>query len=105
MRVLSGVSYSLINVYVKYIEYVNIKFNLTLRYVKNKDGIIEVYRNKRKPIRRIKEAWKNEDGCLACVLFDVCSEWTGRTRSTCEAMEDMGVIDPNEKGDRFFVDV
>ena len=76
-----------------------------MRYVKNKDGIIEVYRNKRKPIRRIKEAFKNEDGCIACALFDVCLEWTGRTRSTCEEMEKVGVIEINDKGDRFFIDV
>jgi hypothetical protein len=76
-----------------------------MRYVKNKDGIIEVYRNKRKPIRMIKEMFKNEDGCIACALFDVCLEWTGRTRSTCEVMEQTGVIMANEEGDRFFIDV
>ena len=76
-----------------------------MKYVKNKDGIIEVYRNKRVAIRRIKEMFKNEDGCIVCCLFDVCLEWTGRTRSTCEVMEDAGVIEPNEEGDRFFVDV
>ena len=76
-----------------------------MRYVKNKDGIIEVYRNKRNPIRIIKEGFKNEDGCIACCLFDVCLEWTGREISTCEVMEQSGVIEPNEEGDRFFVDV
>ena len=76
-----------------------------MRYVKNKYGIIEVYRNKRKPIRMIKEMFKNEDGCIACCLFDVCLEWTEKRSSTCEAMEDAGVIMANEEGDRFFVDV
>jgi hypothetical protein len=76
-----------------------------MRYVKNKDDVIEVYRNKRKPIRMIKEGFKNEDGCIACALFDVCLEWTGREISTCEMMEQAGVIEPNEKGDRFFIDV
>ena len=76
-----------------------------MKYVKNKNGIIEVYRNKRKPIRRIKEIFKNEDGCIACALFDVCLDWTGRKSSTCEVMEDAGVIMANEEGDRFFVDV
>lgn len=76
-----------------------------MRYIKNKDGIIEVYRNKRKPIRKIKEMFKNEDGCIACCFFDVCLEWTGRKTSTCEAMEQAGVIEPNEEGDRFFMDV
>ena len=76
-----------------------------MRYVKNKDGIIEVYRNKRVAIRRIKEMLKNEDGCIACSLFDVCLEWTGREISTCEVMEQAGVIEPNEEGDRFFIDV
>lgn len=76
-----------------------------MRYVKNKDGIIEVYRNKRVAIRRIKEMFKNEDGCIVCCLFDVCLEWTGRTRCTCEVMEQAGVIGPDEKGDRFFVDI
>ena len=76
-----------------------------MRYVKNKDRIIEVYRNKRKPIRMIKEGFKNEDGCIACSLFDVCLEWTGREISTCEVMEQAGVIEPNEEGDRFFIDV
>ena len=75
-----------------------------MRYVKNKDGIIEVYRNKRVAIRRIKEMLKNEDGCIACSLFDVCLEWTGREISTCEAMELAGVIEPEDK-DRFFIDV
>lgn len=76
-----------------------------MRYVKNKNGIIEVYRNKKKPIRKVKEVFKNEDGCIACCLFDVCLEWTGKRSSTCEAMEDAGVIMANEEGDRFFVDV
>ena len=76
-----------------------------MRYVKNKDDVIEVYRNKRKPIRMIKEGFKNEDGCIACCLFDVCLEWTGREISTCEVMEQAGVIEPNEEGDRFFIDV
>ena len=76
-----------------------------MRYVKNKDDVIEVYRNKRKPIRMIKEGFKNEDGCIACALFDVCLEWTGREISTCEMMEQAGVIEPNEEGDRFFIDV
>jgi hypothetical protein len=53
----------------------------------------------------IKEEYKNEDGCIACCLFNVCLDWTGRTRSTCEVMEDAGVIEPNEEGDRFFIDV
>ena len=53
----------------------------------------------------IKEGFKNEDGCIACALFDVCLDWTGRTRSTCEVMEDAGVVEPDMKGDRFFVDV
>ena len=78
-----------------------------MRYVKNKDGIIEVYRNKRKPIRMIKEMFKIKDGCIDCVLFDVCLDGVGtwRTRSACEKMEQAGVIEPNEEGDRFFVDV
>ena len=76
-----------------------------MKYVKNKNGIIEVYRNKRKPIRRIKEIFKNEDGCIACCLFDVCLEWTGRRSSTCEVMEQAGVIMAGEEGDRLFVDV
>ena len=74
-----------------------------MRYVKNKDGIIEIYRNKRKPIRRVKEEFKNEDGCIACCLLDICLEWT--RISTCKAMEQAGVIMANEEGDRFFVDV
>ncbi len=86
---LSGVSYSLINV----------------RFIRREDDVIEVYRNKRKPIRMIKEMFKNEDGCIACSLFDVCLEWTGGTRSTCEVMEDARVIMANEEGDRFFIDV
>ena len=55
----------------------------------------------------IKEMFKIKDGCIACVLFDVCLEWmwTGQTRSACEKMEQAGVIEPNEEGDRFFVDV
>ena len=53
----------------------------------------------------IKEGFKNEDGCIACCLFDVCLEWTEKRSSTCEAMEDAGVIMANEEGDRFFVDV
>ena len=76
-----------------------------MKYVKNKNGIIEVYRNKRKPIKRVKEGFKNEDGCIACCLFDVCLDWTGRKRSTCEVMGQAGVIMANEEGDRFFVDV
>lgn len=54
----------------------------------------------------IKEGFKNEDGCIACCLFDVCLEWTGQTRCTCEVMEDAGVIGAEiERGDRFFIDV
>ena len=49
--------------------------------------------------------FKNEDGCIACALFDVCLEWTGREISTCEVMEQAGVIEPNEEGDRFFIDI
>jgi hypothetical protein len=76
-----------------------------MRYIKREDDVIEVYRNKRKPIRMIKEEFKNEDGCIACALFDVCLEWTRRETSTCEVMEQAGVIEPNEEGDRFFIDV
>lgn len=77
-----------------------------MRYVKNKNGIIEVYRNKRKPIKRVKEEFKNEDGCIACCLFDVCLRWTNAVSSTCEAMEQAGVVKANEEEeDRFFVDV
>ena len=86
---LFGVSYSLINV----------------RFIRREDDVIEIYRNKRKPIRRIKEIFKNEDGCIACCLFDVCLDWTGRRSSTCEVMEQAGVIMANEEGDRFFVDI
>lgn len=75
-----------------------------MRYVKNGETIL-IYRNKRKPIRKIKPEYKNEDGCIACCLFDVCLEWTGREISTCEVMEQAGVIEPNEEGDRFFIDV
>ena len=78
---------------------------INVRFIRREDDVIEVYRNKRKPIRMIKEGFKNEDGCIACCLFDVCLEWTGREISTCEVMEKAGVIEPNEKGDRFFVDV
>ena len=53
----------------------------------------------------IKEMFKNEDGCIACALFNVCLDWTGRETSTCEVMEQAGVIEPNEEGDRFFIDV
>ena len=52
----------------------------------------------------IKPKYKNEDGCIACCLFDVCLKWTGREISTCEVMEQAGVVEPNE-GDRFFIDV
>jgi len=86
---LFGVSLSLINV----------------RFIRREDDVIEVYRNKRKPIRMIKEGFKNEDGCIACCLFDVCLEWTEREISTCEVMEQARVIMANEEGDRFFVDV
>lgn len=75
-----------------------------MRYVKNGETIL-IYRNKRKPIRKIKPEYKNEDGCIACCLFDVCLEWTRREISTCEVMEQAGVIEPNEEGDRFFIDV
>jgi hypothetical protein len=75
-----------------------------MRYEKYGDVIL-IYRNKRKPIRMIKEGFKNEDGCIACSLFNVCLEWTGREISTCEMMEHAGVIEPNEEGDRFFIDV
>ena len=52
--------------------------------------------------------FKNEDGCIACCLFDVCLEWTGREISTCGMMEQAGVIEeeePEDIEDRFFVDV
>ena len=76
-----------------------------MRFIRREDDVIEVYRNKRVAIRRIKEGFKNEDGCIACSLFDVCLEWTGREISTCEMMEQAGVIEPNEEGDRFFINV
>jgi len=76
-----------------------------VRFIRREDDVIEVYRNKRKPIRMIKEEFKNEDGCITCCLFDVCLEWTEREISTCEVMEQAGVIEPNEEGDRFFIDV
>ena len=76
-----------------------------MRFIRREDDVIEVYRNKRKPIRMIKEEFKNEDGCIACALFDVCLEWTRRTRSTCEMMEDAGVVEPEDREDRFFIDV
>ena len=76
-----------------------------MRFIRRKDDVIEVYRNKRKPIRKIKEGFKNEDGCIACALFDVCLEWTGRKDSTCGMMEQAGVIEPENRRERFFVDV
>ena len=77
---------------------------MSVRFIRREDDVIEVYRNKRKPIKRVKEGFKNEDGCIACCLFDVCLEWTNAVSSTCEAMEKAGVIMANEERDRFFVD-
>lgn len=75
-----------------------------MKYERDGDVIL-IYRNKRKPIKRVKEEFKNEDGCIACCLFDVCLDWTNAVSSTCEAMEQAGVVKVREEGDRFFVDV
>ena len=76
-----------------------------MRYFKNGDTIL-IYRNKRKPIRQVREQYKNEDGCIACTLFDVCLVWgDSKGIGLCEEMEQAGIIEPNLTGDRFFVDV
>ena len=54
--------------------------------------MIGIYRNKKSPIIRVKEERKNEDGCLSCVLFDVCLEWAGKDKSICQQMEEAGII-------------
>ena len=76
-----------------------------MRYIKREDDVIEVYRNKRKPIRKIKPGYKNEDGCIACCLFEVCLLWGGGDSSTCNKMEEARVIEPKDREDRFFIDV
>ena len=76
-----------------------------MKYKKREDGVIEVYRNKRRPIRRVKEGRKNEDGCIACCLFDACLLYHNGEYSICEGMERQGVVVDLEKGDLFFIDV
>ena len=72
-----------------------------------KTNIILIYRNKRKPIRQVREGWKNEDGCIACSLFDICLSWcNGKALSICEGMIRAGVIEKEEGWEeRYFIDV
>ena len=77
-----------------------------MRFQKDNGDVIKIYRNKRKPIRQVKAMYKNEDGCIACSLFDVCLEWgESKEIGLCEEMERAEIMEPNLTGDRFFVDV
>ena len=68
-----------------------------MRYRREGD-IILISRNKRHVLKKVKEMWKNEDGCLDCTLFDVCLNW-GRV---CCSMIKAGVIE-NDEG-LFFIE-
>ena len=76
-----------------------------MRYWKDeKTDIIYVSRNKRAPVIKVKEIEKNEDGCLACSLFDMClvEKADGSMVSMCAELEDLGLIE-RDKEDRAFI--
>ena len=68
--------------------------------------IILISRNKRHILRKVKEGWKNEDGCIACALFEVCLN-LGKEKSTCERMAESGIISKYnyKRGDHYFINV
>ena len=66
-----------------------------MRYKKDeKTGVISIYRNKRKPIRRVKEMIIREGGCLRCSLYDMCSF----PKLICDEMLCSGVISLPDEG-------
>jgi hypothetical protein len=76
-----------------------------MRYRRDGD-IILISRNKRYVLKKVKEGWKNEDGCLACALFEACLVW-GKEKSICERMAESGVIDKYNYGGEgyYFINV
>jgi hypothetical protein len=76
-----------------------------MRYRRDGD-IILISRNKRQILKKVKEGWENEDGCIACALFEVCLVW-GKEKSICERMIESGIItkDVFKKEDHYFIDV
>lgn len=79
---------------------------LIVRYKKgNRRDEILIFRNKRTPIRKVKVMSKNEDGCLACSLYDSCLLYHDGKCTICEAMKKAGVIENDIQEDIFFVDI
>lgn len=76
-----------------------------MRYKRDGD-IILISRNKKHILKKVKEGWKNEDGCIACSLFEVCLVW-GKEKSICERMAESGIIAKYnyEKEDHYFINV
>ena len=76
-----------------------------MRY-KRDGNIILISRNKRHVLKKVKEGWKNEDGCIACALFEVCLDW-GKEKSICERMAESRIIAKYhyEKEDYYFINV
>ena len=78
-----------------------------MRYRREGD-IILISRNKRHLLKKVKvkEEWRNEAGCIACALFEVCLN-LGKEKSTCERMAESGIISKYnyKRGDHYFINV
>jgi len=76
-----------------------------MRY-RREGNIILISRNKRHVLKKVKEGWKNEDGCIACALFEVCLAW-GKDKSICERMAESGIIAKYhyEKEELYFINI
>ena len=75
-----------------------------MRYRRDGD-IILISRNKRHVLKKVREGWKNEDGCIACALFEVCLDWE-KGKSICKRMAESGVIAKyNLEKDYYFINV
>ena len=76
-----------------------------MRYRREGD-IILISRNKRHVLKKVKVEWKNEDGCIACALFEVCLDW-GKGKSMCTRMMESGVIKINyeKEDDNYFINI
>jgi hypothetical protein len=76
-----------------------------MRYRREGD-IILISRNKRHVLKKVKEGWKNEDGCIACSLFEVCLDW-GKEKSICERMAESRIIPRYnyKEEDHYFINV
>ena len=74
-----------------------------MKYIKDEEGNILIYRNKKKVLKKVRELKRKEDGCLHCCLFEKCTSEYGKS-PVCAQLLFGGLIAGDDGMERFFVD-